>query len=701
MKGRIIVFFVALIMVALPGLGNAQNKQEDTVTLKEVVVTATKTEEKRSDVPNSIVIMDEVDIQESSAQSLGELLANELGIDWRTQGNYGGAAEAIDIRGMSGNATKVLVNGVDIKSPSLGLADVGRIPLNNIQRIEVVKGSDSVLYGSGAMGGTVNIITKAPKRDKIDLEVAGGYGSQGTSYLSAEQGMFLKDDFGYYLTATRRETDGFRDNGDLDHNDVSLKLVLDKGRLWGISLYGDYIDREFGRPGVKPPEGTQDYVNSGLKVYNSDSASLLDRGSDEDAHLVFQFRSMPLEWLDFKLRGDYTTMENYNYTRYVDFFGNLPGSKSWTTNEVKGVEGTVDMELFKGTSMLLGADYKDYEWENKGVNLDTTGAEVSGTESVAVADLHTNGIFAEAQYRPCDYFKATAGVRHEDHSTFGNEVLPRFGAIVTPWGNTVFKVSHGKHFRAPTPNDLFWPDDGFTRGNPNLKPETGWHTDCTIEQGLVHDTIFITASYFHWDVDNKIQWEPDSNGVFTPQNLRSYEADGAELGMRVGPVYNMTISLSYTYTDAEEESRAYTKQDYGFPPLIPPDFQYSWVKRRAIYTPEHQFKGHLTYWTGFGLTSIATVRYVSDRISYRTETDVAYPATKTVTYTLDSYWTVDVKLEQRLYNHWLLSLQGNNLFDKEYDTYLDSFQDQGTGKTTVEGFPGAGRSVFLRVTYEY
>jgi len=80
---------------------------------------------------------------------------------------------------------------------------------------------------------------------------------------------------------------------------------------------------------------------------------------------------------------------------------------------------------------------------------------------------------------------------------------------------------------------------------------------------------------------------------------------------------------------------------------------------------------------------------------------VAYPATKTVIYTLDSYWTADLKVEQRLYDHWLLSLQGNNLFDRGYDTYLDSFKDQSTGKTTVEAFPGAGRSVFLRVTYEY
>jgi iron complex outermembrane receptor protein len=93
---------------------------------------------------------------------------------------------------------------------------------------------------------------------------------------------------------------------------------------------------------------------------------------------------------------------------------------------------------------------------------------------------------------------------------------------------------------------------------------------------------------------------------------------------------------------------------------------------------------------------------MSDRVWYRTETDVAYPATKTVKYTLDSYWTVDLKVQQRLYDHWLVSLKGNNLLDENYDTYFDTFQDTPPfGQTTVEGFPGAGRSVFVSLTYEY
>lgn len=698
------VVSVLTILLAFPGPSRGEEEKKDkkiVSTMDEVVVTATKTKEKRKDVSNSVVIKDDLEIEESAAGSLGEFLTNEPGVDWRTYGDYGGASQEIHIRGMSANATAIFVNGLNINSPSLGSADVAKIPLNNVARIEVVKGSGSVLYGSGAMGGTVNIITKEPERDRIDLKAKAGYGENDTYELSLENGMFLLGDFGYYLTGTRHETDGFRDNGDLEHNDVSLKLVLDKGDLLKISLYGDYIDREYGMPGGKPPKGTADFYVGGIKVYNDDSESLLNKGGDEDGHVILEVNSRPLNWLGLRLRGDYTNMENYGYFRYVDFFGDLVGNKSWVTNEVFGVEGNINITPFKGSNLLMGMEYKDFDWESKGVNLNKNGTEIPATKAVTNEGLHTTGTFAEAQYRPCRYFKGLAGIRHEDHSEFGTENLPRFGIIINPFKNTALKVNHGKHFRAPTPNDLFWPADSFSQGNPDLNPEKGWHTDAGIEQSFFDDKFFIAVTYFHWDVEDKIQWGPDSNGVWTPENLRKYKADGFEASTRIGLFHNLTLGLSYTYLDAEEENKAYTRQDYGWPPLLPPDFRYDWVKRRAAYTPDHLFKGDVSYWTDFGLTVTATVRYVSDRVWYRTETDIAYPATKTVKYTLDSYWTADLKVQQRLYDHWILSIQATNLFNEEYDGYFDTFTDQATGATSVTTYPGAGRSLFFSVAYEF
>ena len=137
--------------------------KDPSITMDEIVVTATKTDEARKDIPNSVIIIDSMDIEESAATSLGELLANELGIDWRTYGDYGGAAETIKIRGMDATATQVLINGVIINSPSLGTASVGGIPLNNIDRIEVVKGAGSLLYGSNPQEGRARAAVQRPR----------------------------------------------------------------------------------------------------------------------------------------------------------------------------------------------------------------------------------------------------------------------------------------------------------------------------------------------------------------------------------------------------------------------------------------------------------------------------------------------------------------------------------------------------------
>ena len=688
-----IVFFISLLIIC-PGhrsiAASEENAQKETVVMDEVVVTATKTPEKRKDIPNAVIIISSKDIQASGAQNIGELLSQEPGIDWQTYGNYGGATQEIHIRGMKGNATQVMVNGVNVASPSLGVANVSKIPIDNIERIEIVKGSGSLLYGSGAMAGTVNIVTKSPDRDKMALKVGAGYGSQGTYRLAAENGMYAAGDFGYYLTAGRTETDGYRDNSWLRQNDASLKLVLDKKDTFYLSFYGDYIDRKYGMPGAKPPEGTQDYFIGSEKFYNSESAALMDNSRDRDNHVAIEAKGRPQSWIGYALKGHYTDMKNDNYERYA-YDGS--GYQNTVTNRVLGTDGHLDIQPFDGAKLLLGAEYKNYEWKNEGYDLDTSGNQAE--KAITEARVFTRSAFTEAEYRPFKYGKLFAGIRHENHSAFGSENLPLFGIVINPLETTALKISHGKHFLAPTLNDLYWPAGAYTSGNPDLKPEIGWHTDVTLEQSFLQNKLFMTLSYFHWNVDNKIQWEPDSQGVWGPINLAGYKADGVEAGVKIGPFYDLTLALSYTYTNAQEEDRAYTRQDYSSN-----DYQYTLVKRRASMTPENQFKADLTYKNTWGFTATATARYTGERVVYNTET-TSYPDTETVIYRLHDYWTADLKIQQRLYQHWILSMSANNVFNVKYDTHLASFTDQTTYQTKMCGYPGAGASIFAGVAYEF
>lgn len=642
---------------------------EPVAVLDEVVVSATKTEEQRRDVVNSVIVLDSMHIEESTASDFGDLLANEPGIDWRTYGNYGGASGSIEMRGMGSEETQILVNGVALNSPSLGSADVSGIELNNIERIEVVKGSGSLLYGSGAMAGTINIITKSPERDNPVFKVSSGYGTDDTYELSAEQGMFVSDSFGYYLTANHRGTDGERDNSKLNQNDGSLRLLLDRGKDLKVSLYGQYLDRDFGLPSIDPPDGAA-AVNSSYPFYNGESASTVNHGADRDGHVVFEVDSAPVSWLGINVQADLVDMQSYSYQRYNY---NGTGFKSWVDNEVLGVEANLDVKPADNLSVLLGSDYSDHDWGTKTVNLDNTGAETTTTTNNA--KINAKGSYMEAQFRPLETFKAVAGMRHEAHSTFGNINLPHYGVILSPDKQTNIKLNNGKHFKAPTPNDLFWPETAFVKGNPDLAPQHGWHTDATIERTMLDDKLFISGSYFHWDIKGKITWAYDSGiGKWTPTNLNSSEGRGWELGIRYSPMPSLDLGFSYTYTDAMDKIPA--------------------GERKAQNQAANRAKVSVVYRWDNGLTASTTIRYTDDRQFYRSSSSLA------ASDILDSYVTTDLKLEQQVRDNLRLSLMVNNLFDVAYDTYVSSFKD--SAATSVWGsYPGAGMSVFMKVAYEF
>jgi len=654
---------------------------QEIISMDEIVVTATKTEEQRKNISNSIIFKDDIDIDASPSNGIGDFLGGELGLDWRTRGDFGGAAQEIHIRGMGADGTQVLVNGLSINSPSLGSADIGKISANNIEKIEIVKGSGSVLYGSGAMGGVVNIITKSPEHDQIDLKVNAGYGSQGTYQVGVQNGLFITETLGYYLSANTYETDGFRDNSDGENKDASLKLLFDKGNIFRLSLYGDYSDTESGRPGPKPPEGTTSFSVNGTELYNNESSNLLNRVNEENYHLILKMESAPLDWLSYNLQTDYTDMVSENYSRYYSAFtlGNLPGSRTKVANQVLGFEGNVTLKPFAKSTVVLGVQHKKYDWENITTTLDGFGKDTSVLSGDA--SLHTTGYFSEIQYRPFKYLKGTLGVRYEDHSTFGEELLPRFGFVVNLTDTTAVKFNTGRHFKAPTPNDLFWPLENWgwgmgAQGNSNLKPETGHHTDIGIEQSLAANRIFLSLGYFLWKIEDKIEWVPDASFFYRPENLSTYEASGIEAGASFGPFYNTTLSLNYTYTDATEQK---------------PDG----ASRQSRYTADHSFKAGVNYWFDFGLDLSAIVRYTSKRPAiYASDTD------SEPTKYLSSYYTIDLKGRQELFEHWSVSFQVNNLLDEAYATYVETFYDQ-TGTSTLSSYPGSGRSFFVSVDYSF
>jgi outer membrane receptor protein involved in Fe transport len=214
------------------------------------------------------------------------------------------------------------------------------------------------------------------------------------------------------------------------------------------------------------------------------------------------------------------------------------------------------------------------------------------------------------------------------------------------------------------------------QGNRNLTPETGKHTDAGIEQSFLNNKMSVNFTYFNWDIKNKIRWVPDDFYFYRPQNLDTYSGQGYEVGINYFVLESVALNINYTYSDAEEE-------------LL------GGVKRKARYTAEDYMKFGVNYVNEKGFGVSAVLRYTGDRVGqYNLDTDVN-PA-----IVLGSYYTIDININQRLYENWLLSINCSNLFDEEYDTYTENFTDS-LGTSTPEYYPGAGRSVFFNVTYEF
>ena len=668
-----------VFLVVMAGLlcskGLLAEEQPGSFVGEEMVVTATKTENKRKDISNSIIVLDSVVINASSAQSVGELLANRIGIDMRTYGNYGGAMQEIQIRGMNADGTRVFVNGVNVNSLSLGSADVAKIPLANIEKIELVKGAGSMLYGSGASGGVINIFTKNPDKRKMSLAVTSEGGTQGTYGISLAQGMPITDNLAYSLMLGKNGTDGFRRNSDLQGKDASLNLTYQKSDKLKITLYGDYTDREYGMPGVKPPAGTAGYFVGGQEYYNDESASLLNRHEDRDRHLVLHVNGKVSEKVLYSFQTDYSHSVSYNYDLTVSSL------KTWVTNQVRGFEGNTTFKPFAGAEILLGGEYKQYDNENRQVGMNSAGDELPATVNDYLHDLYSSAVYAEAQYRPLPLIKFQSGVRQEENSMFGAKNVYRYGIVINPAEKTAIKFNRGSHFKAPTMNDLFWPDDGYTKGNTLLSPETGWHADLTLEQEL-GSKVFLTAGYFNWNVKNKIAWaedpgQPATSGYYwVPTNLDSYKADGMEFGATIGPFSNVSLSLDYNLLYAVEE-KAGT------------------ASRQSMYTPREQFKGQLAYSEKSGLTVSPSLTYVSRRPYYAGSNTTSVP-----TQFIPSFWRLDMKISKQMDDHFCLSLYSNNLLDRSYVTRWATFYDASFA-STLSPYPAAGRSFLFSVTYKY
>lgn len=595
------------MMMSVPAAFAAQ--QDD---LEEIIVVATRAPVSADKVGNSVTVLDAQQIHDSQAVIVSDLLATTPGVVFARNGGPG-TTTSVFIRGANSDQTLVLIDGVQLNdpaSPGTGF-DFGSLLVGDISRIEVLRGSQSTLYGSQAIGGVVNLVTHETT-DRLSGSLQGEVGSYDTGLLKGAVGGRSGDAAfrlaaGYYGSGSvsamtnNTERDPFHNSG------VSGRLSYDFAPAVQLDLRGFYTDGKYDYDGAYLPDYT--VVNDG--VYGKTRQLVGYGGLNFDLFSGVLKNRIAYQYTDTD-RGDYYQAPSGAALLQLDSY-----TGKNTRYEYQGTWQIVD-----GYQAVFGAQHE----QQRMTSAPYSPASASTSDSSAYLQLQA-GLFKG--------FTLTAGERYDDYRSSGSHTTGQFAAAWALATGTVLRASLGQGFKAPSLYQLYSP-----YGNRDLKPEQSNSWDAGVEQrwGSIMD---VSATYFERNSTNLINYVYDyDQGHY--QNTARAEARGVELQAGWHPLPTLTLSANYTHMHDTDESPG----SAGTPLLRRPDdtanvsLSYTWPVR---------------------LKTAVAARYAGRAWDFDYN---AYERVQLASYTL-----VDLRVSYPLLSE-RLELYGRveNLFDKQYAT---------------------------------
>ena len=527
---------------------------------EEVVVSATRTLNTIANAGgSSVTVITAEEIMKSGKPTVEEVIKGSTGVDVVANGGLG-TKSSVFMRGADSKNVLVLMDGVPVNDASDANrgADISNLTVDNIERIEIVRGPVSVLYGSNATAGVINIITKQGK-GKPEFTVGAEGGAYGT--WKAYGGALGKiDAFRYSVNLARLKSDGF--------------TIVDERN-----------------PRILHPANTADkdgYSNTTLSTKlgyqfseNVDLSSVL-RYTDASADLDGTYKNIDTKEFAGRvaLRVNTDPVTNTLYYNYSGKDRQYYNNNSLKTSTYKGYVNEVgwqgDVTVASNNTVSVGADIQNEK-------MDKWSAASSWAKSV---DLKS--VFVQEQWHVSD-LNLVAGLRYDDHQLFGGKTTYRV-APSYKLGDTLMKCSYGTGFRAPSLFELYDP----TYGNSLLKPETSKGWDAGVEQTL-SDAFKLGSTYFHTDFENLIELGPN----YTPyvQGAGITNTRGVESFVEWKPDTSMFLTLSHTYTEmhaldpVSEARRPKNKvgltASWKVTPKLTLNTTMNWVgKRREVYATD-------------------------------------------------------------------------------------------------------------------
>jgi len=497
-------------------------------TLPPVFVTSTRTETPLQQVTTSASVITAKDIQDQQAETVLEALRNVPGLDVVQSGSRG-TATSVFIRGSESDHVLVLIDGVEVNSTTLGAFNFAHLTTDNVERIEILRGAGGTLYGSQAIGGVINIITKKGQGPlEAGLSLEGGNGSTHRQTLSLRGGA---GKLGYSFSAGRIESQGFHSVND-DYRNLAASARLDYQVTEDASLKGIFH-----------------FVKTDLGLFNNNNFASQPDPNAREATTQYLGK---LEWeqkifenWDYRISGS-MFKEHIKDSDDVDactFFGFPCDSRTRDRFRPR-----IDTGEFQ-------TNYRFEEWSTTtfGVEYKRRSASTSGGIDKAIRNL---GYYLQEQFQFLDRrLIMIPGIRLDDNQSFGTAWTPSFSAAyLFRETGTKLKGGYAKGFKAPTLNELFFPP-GFgcpAFGNPNLGPERSWELNAGVEQTVLSERVKLGVTYFHREVQDLIEGRSipgNPFGCFRAENVGRARFDGVEWSLDIKLLTSLTVNANYTYLD--------------------------------------------------------------------------------------------------------------------------------------------------------
>jgi outer membrane receptor protein involved in Fe transport len=531
-------------------------------------VTAVRPEELPED-PSSFATVIETDDYEGESKSVEGLLDDSVGVQVRRFGGPGQAAE-VSIRGSTGQQVVVLLDGVRLNTAQSGTVDLSTLPIELVDRIEVSRGGGSVLAGSGAIGGVVNVVTKrGDGRSHTTASFDGG--SFGTWEGSLSQsGRVGPVDYGVAYT-------GFSTDGDWKFQSVEvrasgqqvvpseeLRRINNESESHSVLLQaaGDLA------PGLRARATDQLYYLSRGEPGPDVDPEAPDGGQSATAH---ERRTRNVASLHAEADGWEPLPDGVRLESTVSYL--------FEESRFRNPEPDIGLPIETRQKNRSGAFAGRGILERRGFGIDhtaTLGLDLRyDSLSDADAGFHqrtTEGFSLQDELSVWrGRLQLVPAVRFDHNDDFGSEWIPRVGVIVNPVPWLRFKANGERSYRVPDFDELYFPDKGFIRGNPNLEPERAWNGDAGVELGFAKiwriEKLRLQTAYFYQEIDNSIVFQRVSPTTVAPTNTNQATVQGVEVAASLEIFGWVGLSANWTHQQAKLASPRLPSVPGLFPPI--------------------------------------------------------------------------------------------------------------------------------------